>query len=159
MFPCNKPGWTVDNPPYKMSEVTPEALERLAEIGKNYTERYMHQCWIENDADGFTGWRWDKYKVPLIIVSAANRYRDIIVTGPRHYSNLMHSAIEALGGVNLLMEYANAHLEESEYEQGFVDQYSTFHTREEAYVIAEARGQIRYPENCHNGRLYSEGIC
>jgi hypothetical protein len=159
MYPCNKPGWDVETPPYKMGEVTPEALERLAGIGKNYTERYMHQCWIENDETGFTGWRWDRFSVPLIIVSAANRYKDIIVMGPRHYSNLMHTAIEALGGINLLMEYSNANSEESEYEQGFVDQYNTFHTREEAFILATAAGQIRYPENCHNGRLYSEGIC
>jgi hypothetical protein len=111
----------------------------------------MNQCWIENDADGFTGWRWEKYKTKLRIVAAANRYKDIVVVGPRHYSNAMRLAIDALGGVKILRAYAG-----DEYEQGFVDQYSTFYTREEALELAKANGQVLYTDNMPTNILISE---
>ena len=104
-------------------------IKRLEAIGKATLDTYMHRAWIENDDDGFTGWRWDKYKVDFVIVSAANRYKDIIVMGPRHYSNLMVSFIEAYGGIKLLRKYAG---DDEDYEQGFVDQYGTFYNRVEA---------------------------
>jgi hypothetical protein len=47
-------------------------------------------------------------------------------------------------------------------DQGFVDQYGSFMSRYEAYQIALASGQLRYPEACGNGldgpKLYSEGL-
>jgi hypothetical protein len=46
--------------------------------------------------------------------------------------------------------------------QGFVDQHGVYMTREEAYRVAEAAGQIAYPERCGRGlegpKLYSEGL-
>lgn len=152
--PDHVPGIKTEHPGLRLEPITPEALQRCAEIGAYYRARYMDQCWIENDEQGFTGWRWVKHNVDLVIVSAANRYRDIIVMGPRHYSNLMQTQIEAYGGIRLLKEYAG-----DEYEQGFVDQYSTFHTREEAYIIARDRGQIRHPDHVPGNQLFSEGIC
>lgn len=127
--------------------------ERLEVLERDFLNRYMAQCWIENDRDGFTGWRWEKYGVQLNIACAANRYRGIIVAGPRHYSNQMWMTIQALGGIDLLKEFAG-----EEYEQGFIDQYNTFHTRQEAWVIAEASGQIKFPDICPAGRLYSEHL-
>jgi hypothetical protein len=129
-------------------------MKRLELMARQTLERYMFQCWIQDDADGFTGWRWDKYKVDFVIVSAANRYKDIVVMGPRHYSNLMMAHIEAYGGVDLLRKYAGDDLE-----QGFVDQYGTFYDRVTAKKIAIKRGQLRYPQNCPGSDLFSEGIC
>lgn len=129
-------------------------MKRLEQMGREATERYMYQYWIQDDADGFTGWRWDKYKVDFVLVSAANRYKDIIVKGPRHYSNLMVAECEAYGGIALLKRYAG-----EEYEQGFIDQYGTFYDRVTAKKIAIKRGQLRYPQNCPGSDLFSEGIC
>ena len=46
--------------------------------------------------------------------------------------------------------------------EGFVDQYGQWLSREEAYQVAEANGQLLYPERCGMGlegpRLYSEGL-
>lgn len=154
-WPKRDAGYKVVEPTeHLMLETTPEIMERLAAIGRNFTERYMYHCWIENDADGFTGWRWDKYKVDLIIVSAANRYKDIIVMGPRHYSNLMVTQCEAYGGIPVLKAYAG-----EDYEQGFVDQYGTFYDRVTAKKIAIKRGQLRYPDKAPGKELFSEGIC
>jgi hypothetical protein len=43
-------------------------------------------------------------------------------------------------------------------EQGFIDQYGRFLTREEAYVIAEKAGQIKYGPEHSRGTLYSEDL-
>lgn len=47
-------------------------------------------------------------------------------------------------------------------DQGFVDQWGVYMTREEAYQVAEAAGQIIYPAACGAGldgpKLYSEGL-
>lgn len=134
-------------------EWTPDENIRLARVANNYLKRYMEQCWIDSDSDGFTGWRWVKYNVSLYIVSAANRYGDIIVVGPRHYSNTMQTAIDALGGTDNLRKYGG-----DDCVQGFIDQYGTFHDRKEAWVIAEARGQIRYPDVSPTGTLFSEHL-
>lgn len=150
IYSWNKPKW------FKRAwwYITGKAgMKRLEQMGREATERYMYQCWIQDDEDGFTGWRWDKHKVDFMIVSAANRYKDIIVMGPRHYSNLMWSSIEAYGGIKLLRKYAG-----EEYEQGFVDQYGTFYDRVHAKKIAGKRGQIRYPEKCPGSDLFSEGL-
>jgi len=65
-------------------------MKRLMMIGYERTKRYMFNNWIENDVDGFTGWRWEKFKVPLRLVSACNRYKDVLVTGPRHSCPIMN---------------------------------------------------------------------
>lgn len=150
-YTANKPKW------FKRVwwHLTGQAdMKRLEQMGREALERYMYQFWIQDDSEGFTGWRWDKHKVDFVIVSAANRYKDIIVKGPRHYSPLMVAEIEAYGGVELLKKYAG-----EEYEQGFVDQYGTFYDRTHAKKIAIKRGQLRYPQNCPGSHLFSEGLC
>lgn len=44
------------------------------------------------------------------------------------------------------------------YEQGFITQFQQFVTREEAYKIANARGQILYPDKGNGDKmtLFSE---
>jgi len=166
-YPARNEGYTVTSP--SIAEMSlPKGFKkfwyiltgqynhkRLQVIGKCYRERYMSQCWIENDKDGFTGWRWDKFKVNLRIVAAANRYGDIIAIGPRHYSNGMRISIDGLGGSKLLYKYAGG---DSGAEQGFVDQYGTFYDRKEAWDIAQANGQILYPDIGPVGTLFSEHL-
>lgn len=47
-------------------------------------------------------------------------------------------------------------------DQGFVDQHGVWLSREEAYQVALAAGQIIYPDKCGQGlegmKLYSEGL-
>lgn len=147
-FPANE-----DHPKLVRLKPTKQALEHIRYVAECWRERYMEQCWIQDDRDGFTGWRWVKFGVRLNIVSAANRYKDIIVSGPRHYSNNMRIAIDALGGIELLREYAG-----DEYEQGFIDQYGTFHNRREAMVLAKAAGQIMFTDRLPTDELYSEHL-
>lgn len=43
-------------------------------------------------------------------------------------------------------------------EQGFIDQFGEFMTRKEAWTVAEAAGQIKYPKDYCKGTLYSEDL-
>ncbi len=68
-----------------------------------------------------------------IVVCAAMKKGEIIVAGARHYDMVMRSQIEAMN--------VGSH----GWEQGFIDQKGKFLTREEAWKIADAAGQIRRP--------------
>jgi len=149
-----EPGYLSDDSynPHIAQVLTPEIAAKLDTIGKNYLERYMDQNWIDDGK--VKGWRWEIYNNPRVVAGVANRYGSIIVMGVRHYSNNMRVALDTLGGADLLIEWAG----EENYEQGFVDQYGTFLDREEAWVLAEAAGQIRRRKNLPTGTLYSEHL-
>jgi hypothetical protein len=90
------------------------------------------------------------------VVCAAIRGRHgLVLLGIRHYSPDMHAQIEwRMDGD----EFCHRH----DPDQGFVDQHGVYMTREEAYQVALAAGQIIYPDSCYedtNGpRLYSEAL-
>lgn len=90
------------------------------------------------------------------VVCAAVRSADgFLVLGIRHYSQDMHQQIAQREDGH---KFAHRHDED----QGFVDQHGVFMSREEAYRVAEAAGQIVRPEACgeglHGPKLYSEGL-
>lgn len=68
------------------------------------------------------------------IVSAANRIvsTGLIVPGARHFDIGMNKLFEALGASRLF----------GDSEQGFIDQWGHFFTREEAFKIATESNQI-----------------
>lgn len=70
------------------------------------------------------------------IVCAANRHREsgLIVCGARYFDPIMRAQMKAMQG----FPYWN------NCEQGFIDQWGKFYTREEAYKLARANGQIRF---------------
>ena len=90
------------------------------------------------------------------VVCAAIRAADgDVLIGIRHYSDDMHRQIEARNDGSKFTH----RLDE---DQGFVDQSGVFMSREEAYQVADAAGQIRNPRACGEGldgmKLYSEGL-
>lgn len=90
--------------------------------------------------------------VKRVIVCAANRYSDFVVTGVRHFCPTMRQQIKAIG-LNNLRLYANGR-----EEQGFIDQFGVFLTREEAMVIARKRGQVIIGMEHHPKQLFSEDL-
>lgn len=87
-----------------------------------------------------------------LVVCAALRAEDgDILLGIRHYSPDMHRNIEARA-------YGEKFLRLSDENQGFVDQWGKYMSREEAYTVALEAGQIRYQYACSHGRLYSEAL-
>ena len=90
------------------------------------------------------------------VVCAAIRASDgHILLGIRHYSRDMHEQIKA----RFDGQKFTHRLDE---DQGFVDQHWVWLNREEAYIVAQAAGQIVHPEECGEGlngrKLYSEGL-
>lgn len=80
------------------------------------------------------------------VVCAANRFQDgVIILGARHWDSLMCEHAKLLGrrGGN--------------EEQGFIDQWRAFMTREEAWIVAVAANQIIRDVGC-DGELYSENL-
>lgn len=77
-----------------------------------------------------------------VICAAMRNSHGIIVLGLRHWDKLMHM---------------HAH-DKSGWEQGFIDQRYEFLTREEAWEVATAAGQIIRRVGGDEGRLYSENL-
>jgi hypothetical protein len=84
------------------------------------------------------------------IVCAANRMADgMVVMGIRHCCPVMQINFKKMG-------YSIDDIVASE--SGFIDNYGRYLTRQEAYKIAEEKGQYR-PWGDHNpGVLYSEDL-
>lgn len=84
------------------------------------------------------------------IVCAANRRKSdgLIICGPRHCDATMRALMLLLGGREAWLGA----------DQGFVDQFGTFHTREEAHVIATRQGQIFRRCGGDESRLFSENL-
>lgn len=113
----------------------------VREAAKAANEFWTQNCFIFEDADGFTGWRWDKYKVQRTIVCAANKYGDFIVHGARHYSVGMHFTID-LVGKDALMAYAEeCGGYDIDRDQGFIDQYGTYWSRSDAMQLCLQQGR------------------
>lgn len=86
------------------------------------------------------------------IVCAAARHRDTghILCGPRHH-HVINSTAMLLGRNEWWANWRG------QIDQGFVDQRMNFYTREEAWKIAEANGQIKRVTGTP-GTLYSEDL-
>lgn len=130
-----------------------DRLQHLEIVANEKQARYLERVWIVNDAEGFTGWRWEKYNVQLRVVAAANRYGNFVVVGARHHCVTMNGIIDLIG-IDALHAYAGG--DENE-EQGFIDQYGTFHDRQEAAIIAIEAGQVD-EENLRGTHLFSEDV-
>lgn len=98
-------------------------------------------------------WKPDYTVTPRRIVCAANRRRTDghIICGARHWDKLMRAQAIQCNTSKIFGHSFNG------WDQGFIDQFGDWLTREEAWVVAEEQGQIR--RRCGGGeRLYSENL-
>lgn len=96
---------------------------------------------------------WEPPKnVPPVIVCAANRLSDgLIIAGARHWDDIMAAVARRIIGDDKA-EYGKA-------EQGFIDQWGRFYTREEAYLLVQSNGQpFNAERNQLTSILFSEGL-
>lgn len=99
--------------------------------------------------------KWEPPKdVKIHIVCAATQFDDnLVIAGARHFDDVMHGVIRRIFPT---LERA---AECSKSEQGFIDQFGRFYTREEAYDIVQSNGQAFNPErNRSTKALFSEGL-
>lgn len=88
-------------------------------------------------------------KPQSVVVCAANRHSSgLIICGARHWDMLMHAQAEASG----LMGWHDC-------EQGFINQFGEFLTREEALAVVKESGQpFEQDRNVSKTKLFSEGL-
>ena len=104
------------------------------------------QCNWEDPA-GKSEWKPNYDLCPRRIVCAAMRKGGRVITGARHFDKVMRSQMNATEGI----------LWWKDCDQGFIDQYGDFMTREEAWIVAENQGQI-FREVSTPGLLFSENL-
>ncbi|MCP4437532.1 MAG: hypothetical protein GY810_01090 [Aureispira sp.] len=93
--------------------------------------------------------------VKRIIVCAANRYNDIVICGARHYDEVMNKVLDKLN-LDVVGE-DNPKGYPRFPEQGFIDQYQNFVTREDAAIIVVKNKQkMRSP--LESKELFSENL-
>lgn len=93
-------------------------------------------------------------KPQQVVVCAACRRGDLILAGARHFDKVMISQIKAIDG-KLSPGAGN------NFEEGFIDQFGDFLTREEAMDVAIAAGQkVDIERGCGglSHMLFSEGL-
>jgi hypothetical protein len=97
------------------------------------------------------------------IVCAANRnnFSGEIVVGVRHFCPIMRQAIanmcaaRGIDQMDLKDDYAFGWRTS---EQGFIDQHGKFYNRKDAWLIADANGQIFRDRDWCAGSLHSEHL-
>ena len=95
-------------------------------------------------------WKDNNIEKPQsVVVCAANRYGELIIPSARHHDKVMNKIILAIGSLN-----------KHDNEQGFINQFGEFLTREEAMIIARAAGQQISKRGCGGSDtiLFSEGL-
>lgn len=90
-----------------------------------------------------------------VIVCAAIKKDGHIIAGPRHYDKIMQMQIKKLTS-HLPKEAARKVWLGAE--QGFIDQFGKFYTRQEAWVVAENNEQIKNNLAVKSGMLFSENL-
>lgn len=89
----------------------------------------------------------DKF-IQRYVVCAANRLDDgTIICGARHWDKIMRAVAIKIGWDDCRLA-----------EQGFIDQWQNFMTREEACYVAVTNGQIKKEDLLEEGTLYSEDL-
>lgn len=84
---------------------------------------------------------------PRIVCAALRHSSGAIICGPRHFDERMIEQIEN-----------SRHKDWRQAEQGFVDAWGQFLSREEAWVVALFHGQIYRDRDWFNGLLHSEHL-
>lgn len=88
----------------------------------------------------------------VVCAAVRNRESGVVICGARHYDQVMRLAI------NSLVTDEDARKKWYHSEQGFIDQFGAFLTRQEAWMIAFGEDQIRRRVGSDDGHLYSENL-
>jgi len=90
-------------------------------------------------------------KPQQIIVCAAIRFGSLVLCGARHWDSAMISQVEEIG-FRVVRDLGDE-------EQGFINQFSEFLTREEAMQVVKESGQpFNIERNRGDSCLFSEGL-
>lgn len=90
---------------------------------------------------------------PRVVVCAATLlitegHDSVVLLGARHWDQSMHNQLSC----------QEEYFDKADETQGFIDQFGVFMTREEAFEVATAAGQIKYRCGGDEGVLFSENL-
>lgn len=104
-----------------------------------------------NTADYWAANNLIKPKQRIVCAAIRNKITDEIIIGVRHFDSFMRQRIEKCDAFQDRMNWRKA-------DQGFVDQFGDFLSREEALIIAKENGQIFRRCGGDEGALFSENL-
>lgn len=84
---------------------------------------------------------WEPTVKPYMVCAAIRRDDGLIICGARHFDKLM------LGVLRDSDQELRERHKFNMSDQGFVDQFGRFYTREEAMQVARQNDQIRWPDD------------
>jgi len=84
------------------------------------------------------------------VVCAALAYKDILILGARHFDHTMINQISSNDKAPFVAGKA--------WEQGFINTWGEFLTREEAWIVAEHNNQIIKRVGGDDKKLFSENL-
>jgi hypothetical protein len=87
-----------------------------------------------------------------VVCAAIKNSNDEIILGARHFDPIMHQQLKQI------IEHNENWDDHSQITQGFIDQWGIFMTREEAFEVASATGQIIRQCGGDKQRLFSENL-
>lgn len=96
--------------------------------------------------------RVEKPQQRVVCAACKHPKYPFIVAGPRHWDDVM------LRQWRIFVEVFPTSGGTGRWEQGFIDQFGDFLTREEAMQVAKAAGQVNIERNGSKIELYSEGL-
>ncbi len=85
-------------------------------------------------------------EIQRIVCAAILTTNGVVVCSARHFDECMHKQIAQMGDLGQLHEA----------DQGFIDQWGNYLTREEALAVAKRQNQIRREVGGGDTKLYSE---
>ena len=106
-------------------------------------------------------------KPQQVVVCAAIRFGDVILCGARHWDGVMRQQVRTIGSNPLCSEPDGVRWDrgrsilrgEGKEEQGFIDQFGEYLTREHAMELVKANGQpFNIERNGGDIHLFSEGL-
>jgi hypothetical protein len=127
-----------DHPEWVKHVLTDESWKQWRDENPEYAKLYQPE-----------GEDMEAYKVPQrrVVCAACIEGEGNLVIAPRHWDEIMHRINKKVG--------LNPH----KAEQGFIDQWGNFMSREEALTVAIAAGQIiKKTGNPNSKELFSEDI-
>ena len=101
------------------------------------------------DPDDVTKIVYNDERIQRVVVCAANRYGELIICGARHHDPIMNNVLDALKTSGIEMS--------KDQDQGFIDQWGNYITREDAKTIALSSGQLLRDPDIHD-QCFSENL-
>lgn len=117
-------------------------------VTKYYAESLPAICWQEVS---------EKIRTQRVIICAALRYPDLdlVIPGARHYSPDIGRLIDKMQQFGIMPKKKQQVVGDN---QGFIDNFGNYWTREEALTIAKGANQVN-PQKCgRESELYSEDL-